>query len=108
MANKPPFTQDKDFQRRELRRNQVLGILTGLIGGWMTGNFWPFLSDSVGWAGVLLWGAAIGAMLGSLAQFERAGKVLTRGDNRILNLAIGVSVPLLIISVIGLVLRALR
>ncbi len=108
MVHKPPSPNDKELQRRELRRNQVLGILTGLIGGWMTGNFWPFISDSVGWAGVLLWGAAIGAMLGSLTQFERAGRVLTRNDNRILNLTVGVSVPLLLIGMLALALRAIR
>lgn len=94
--------------RRELRRNQVFGIVVGLIGGWMTGNFWPAIPTAIGWAGVLLWGAAIGAILGSLPQFERAGKVITRSDHQMLNVAVGLSIPLLIIGALAIVLGLIR
>jgi hypothetical protein len=91
-----------------LRRNQVFGIVIGLIGGWMTGNFWPAIPAMLGWGGVLLWGATIGAMIGSLAQFERAGKILTRSDHRILNTAVALCVPLLIVLVLYGIVQLLR
>jgi hypothetical protein len=94
--------------RKALRRNQVIGLVVGLLGGWMTGNFWPALPAAVGWGGVLLWGGAIGALLGSLSQFERAGKVLTRSDNPMLNTLVGLSVPLLLIGVLAFVLGQFR
>ena len=114
MTNKPPLKSDasarsaSDAGKKELRRNQVFGIVIGLIGGWMTGNFWPAIPAFLGWGGVLLWGAAIGAVLGSLAQFERAGQMLTRSEHRVLNIAVGLCIPLLLIGVVALVIRLLR
>lgn len=109
--NKPGLPQqpaDRDMARKELRRNQVFGVVLGVIGGFMSGNFWPALPAAVGWGGVLLWGAAIGAIIGSLGQFERAGKVLTRNDNRALNLVVGLAVPLLAIVALALILGAIN
>ena len=107
--DKQPTSNDKETQRRELRRNQVFGLVIGLIGGWMTGNFWPAIPAALGgWGGVLLWGAAIGAMIGSLAQFERAGKILTRSDNRMLNTLVALCVPLIIVIVLYWVVWLLR
>jgi hypothetical protein len=94
--------------RKELRRNQVIGLLAGLLGGWMAGSFWPVLPAAVGWGGVFLWGGAIGAILGSLPQFERAGKVLTRSDNPLLNMAVGLAIPLIIIGMLAFVLGQVR
>lgn len=101
-------SEDKDARRKELRRNQVFGVVIGAIGGWMSGNFWPVLSANLGWGGVVLWGAVIGATLGSLPQFARAGKILTRSDNQILNTAVALSVPLLLIGLIALVCNGLN
>ena len=91
-------------QRREMRRNQVIGLLGGLITGAIIGNSWPGVREAVGGAGgVMLWGAAIGASLGSLPQFEKAGKALTHSENRTFNLLVGVSIPALVIGVLALV-----
>lgn len=98
---KDQTSNDKETQRKELRRNQVIGTVVGIIGGVMSGNFWPVLPANVGWGGVILWGAVIGATLGSLSQFARAGRILTRSDNEILNTAVALSVPLLIIALIA-------
>ena len=91
-------------QRREMRRNQVIGLLGGLITGAIIGNSWPGVREAVGGAGgVMLWGAAIGASLGSLPQFEKAGKVITRSENRAFNLIVGLNIPVLVIGVLALV-----
>ncbi|MEK7327756.1 MAG: hypothetical protein AAB217_21125 [Chloroflexota bacterium] len=91
-------------QRREMRRNQVIGLLGGLITGAIIGNSWPGVREAVGGAGgVMLWGAAIGASLGSLPQFEKAGKVITRSENRAFNLIVGLSIPTLVVGLLALV-----
>jgi|CXWL01.1.fsa_nt_gi hypothetical protein len=91
-------------QRREMRRNQVIGLLGGLITGAIIGNSWPGVREALGGAGgVMLWGAAIGAALGSLPQFEKAGKVITRSENRTFNLLVGLSIPVLVIGLLALV-----
>ncbi|MBI3241332.1 MAG: hypothetical protein HYZ49_03465 [Chloroflexi bacterium] len=95
---------DHDRQRREVRRNQMVGLLGGLITGAIIGNSWPGVREAVGGAGgVMLWGAAIGASLGSLPQFEKAGKVITRSENRAFNLMVGLSIPTLVIGVLAVV-----
>ena len=94
--------------RKELRRNQVFGIVIGLIGGLMAGSFWPAIPTAITWGGVLLWGAAIGALLGSLAQFERAGRVLTRSENRTFNTIVALCIPLGLIAVLGQLLRLMQ
>jgi hypothetical protein len=87
-----------------MRRNQVIGLLGGLITGAIIGNSWPGVREAVGGTGgVMLWAAAIGASLGSLPQFEKAGKALTRSENRAFNLAVGLSIPALLISLLALV-----
>jgi hypothetical protein len=87
-----------------MRRNQVIGLLGGLITGAIIGNSWPGVREALGGAGgVMLWGAAIGAALGSLPQFEKAGKALTHSENRTFNLLVGLSIPVLVIGVLALV-----
>ena len=100
----------RELARRDLRRNQVTGVVAGLIGAVMTGNLWPAIPPAMplGWGGVLAWGAAIGAILGSLPQLARAGKLLTRSDNALLNGAAALSAPLLLILLLALVLGAFK
>lgn len=92
----------------ERRRHQAIGMIVGFLGGALTALLWPPLQSAVGWGGMLLWGAAIGAALGSLAQFEAAGRAITRSDNRLFNLAVGLCIPLAIIGLLALGLRLLR
>lgn len=92
-----------DQPRREVRRNQVIGLLGGLIAAALVGNTFPGLREALGLGGVMLWGAAIGAGLASLPQFEKAGQVITRSNNRAFNLMVGLSIPTLVIGVLALV-----
>ena len=54
---------------------------------------------------VVLWSAAIGALLASLGWFVRAGAALTRRTNPWLNLAVGLGIPVLVLILIAYLLR---
>lgn len=78
------------MNRADLRRNQIAGAVTGMILAAMTVNFFPAMFELLGgWVPALLWGAAIGTLAASVAQFGVAGKVLTRSENPVLNVAMG-------------------
>lgn len=104
-ASKP--ATEKEIARRDLRTNQAIGVIVGLIGGWISGGFWPELPATMplGWGGVLAWGAAIGAILGSLPQLAQIGKAITRHENGILNGSVALAIPLVLILALGLLFR---
>lgn len=95
----------RELARQDLRRNQVIGVLAGLLGGVMTAGLWPAIPAAMplGMGGVMAWGAAIGAILGSLPQMARLGRLITRSDNELLNGAVALSIPLLIILLVAFV-----
>ena len=93
------------MDRKQLRRDQAVGILMGMLGGLLTATLWPEVRSAAGWGGAMLWGAAIGAMFASLTQFESAGKIITRSESRFFNLVVGLCIPLLIIGLLWLALR---
>jgi hypothetical protein len=95
----------KETERRELRRNQIVGILGGVIGGVMVAFSWPGVEEAIGLTGAMMWGAAIGGVLGSLQQFGQLGKRITHSDNGALNTLVGISIPLLIVAVLALIFR---
>jgi hypothetical protein len=43
-----------------------------------------------------------------LPQFARAGKILTRTDNQILNTIVAISVPVLLVGLVALICRGLN
>lgn len=104
-ASKP--ATEKEVARRDLRSNQAIGVIVGLMGGWISGSFWPELPATMplGWGGVLAWGAAVGAILGSLPQLAQIGKAITRRENGILNGAVALAIPLVIILALGVLFR---
>ncbi len=77
------------MEQREFRRQQLIGALTGLIGGAVAGGYWPELRASVGWYGVILWGGVIGGAIASLPKFPVIGQAVTRSDNPLLNFIVG-------------------
>lgn len=103
--NKP--ATEKEVARQDLRINQVTGVIIGFIGAWMTGSFWPELPATMplGWGGVYAWGAAIGAILGSLPQLAKLGQALTHRENGIFNAVVVLSIPLIVILALALVFR---
>lgn len=95
----------KEAERRELRRNQIIGTLGGVIGGAMVALNWPGIQEVLGLTGAVLWGAAIGGVLGSLQHFSKLGQRLTQSENSTLNTLVGISIPLFVIAALALLLR---
>jgi hypothetical protein len=112
LAKQTPTDIKKDAQeseafRRRERRRQLVGIFAGVGVGLMLLGLIPGLEQSVGFFETLLWCGAIGGMLGSLASFERAGAVLTRGDNRALNLLVAFGFVAVILLLVYLLVSLL-
>ena len=84
---------------------QYVGIFGGAAVGWVMTIIFPGLEQQFSLLSVILWSAVIGGVLTSLGDFMRAGAVLTRRDNKALNLAVGLGIPILIITAIFLIFR---
>ncbi|MCJ7535521.1 MAG: hypothetical protein WA997_04570 [Anaerolineales bacterium] len=84
---------------------QWVGIFGGGAIGWALTIVFPGLEAHFSLLTVLLWSAAIGGVLTSLAGFERAGAALTRRDNRALNILVGLGIPALLLLILFLVSR---
>lgn len=97
------------MDRTEFRRQQLIGILTGLIGGVAAGFYWPVLRDYLGWYGPILWGGAIGGVIASLPRFGVIGQRLTGRESPALNFLIGTvllaALVFVALTVVGLLLR---
>ncbi|MBI5082650.1 MAG: hypothetical protein HZC38_17670 [Chloroflexi bacterium] len=91
--------------RKQIRRNQLIGLIAGMLGGAMMAATWSYIPTTVGWGGAVMWGGVIGLGLGSLTQIEKLGYLITRSDNRMFNFLVGTSLPLLVIGVLLLVLK---
>jgi hypothetical protein len=76
---------DKTARKIE-RRRQLVGIFAGFGVGLMLLSFFPALAQSPGNLETILWSSALGGVFMSLPAFERAGRILTRSENRFLNL----------------------
>lgn len=86
---------------------QWVGAFTGAALGWLMTVLFPDLALRFSVLTVVLWGAAIGALLASLGWFVRAGAVLTRRTNPWLNLAVGLGIPALVLILIIYLLRSI-
>jgi hypothetical protein len=84
---------------------QWAGVITGAAVGWILTIIFPDLEQRFSLLTVLLWSAVVGGVLASLGDFMRAGAVLTRSDNRALNLTVGLGIPILILALIFLIFR---
>ncbi|MFL7890832.1 MAG: hypothetical protein ACK2UM_13800 [Anaerolineales bacterium] len=84
---------------------QWVGIFGGAAIGWALTIAFPAIETRYGLLTVLLWSAAIGGVLSSLDGFQRAGAALTRRENRVLNLLVGLGIPVLLLLILYLVSR---
>lgn len=81
-----------------------MGVIAGAIIGYLVGTFLPNFSNQIGLLPLVLWSAILGGILASLEQIIRAGAVITRGQNRLFNLVIGLAIPALFLGILWLVL----
>ena len=89
------------MNRQNLRINQFIGIVIGLVGTLMAANFWPEVRSSVGgWSGAVLWGVALGGLFGSVGHLNIVGKFVTKSNNHQLNSIVGMLLPFIIIAVL--------
>ena len=94
------------MNRQNLRINQFIGIVIGLVGTLMAANFWPQIRTNVGgWSGVILWGVALGGMFGSVGHLNTLGKFITRSNNHQLNSIVGLLLPFTIIAVLFILMN---
>lgn len=83
---------------------QLLGTLAGAALGWGLLSLFPGLAQRFNALTIVLWCAALGAVLANLDGFTRAGAALTRSDKRWLNLLVGLGLPALVLALIGILL----
>ena len=95
-------SSNKDWKKW---RQQWVGIFAGAVVGWILTFIFPALEQRFSLLTVVMWSAVIGGVLTSLDSFMRAGAALTRRDNRALNLAVGLGIPILLLVVIFLLFR---
>ena len=86
-------------------RRQWLGALVGAAIGWALASAFPALEQRFSLFTIILWCGAIGAALTNLEGFERAGAALTRQENRAINLAVGLGLPMLLLLLISILLN---
>ncbi|GEM_PF-2241257 len=101
---KPP-TDQEDRERVVRRRNfrrEIIGIFLGVSGAMVISSLLPVVRQNVSLATVMLWGGAFGGVAASFPRFEKAGAALTKGDNRVLNYAIGLGIPLIVLLLLAL------
>jgi hypothetical protein len=91
----PPIQREKNYWR-----NQWLGILGGAGAGLMLVALIPALADRFGLLTVVLWSAVLGGVISSWEGFVRAGAALTRSQNRLINLLVGLGIPALLLLLI--------
>ncbi|MEW6718081.1 MAG: hypothetical protein AB1345_11345 [Chloroflexota bacterium] len=102
---KQPKNSNKlpEGKRGERYRRQVAGLMlgagVGMVLAWLVPS-WDYFT-------VVIWGAVIGGILSSAAQFERAGAALTHGENHRLNLAVGLGIPFTLLIIIWTLIRFL-
>ena len=96
------------MDRSEFRRQQLVGALTGLIGGAVAGGYWPELRASIGWYGTILWGMVIGLAIASFPKFGIVGQRITGRESPALNFIVGtallVAIVVVLLTVAGLIL----
>ena len=97
------------MDRREFRRQQLIGVLTGLIGGAVAGGYWPELRAAIGWYGTILWGGVIGGIIASFPKFGVVGQRLTGREGSALNFVVGAlllaAIVFVLLAALGLILR---
>jgi hypothetical protein len=87
--------QDKEQRQVRQRRfkREIVGMFLGISVALILGALLPEINENYSLGIVVLWGGALGGFVASYERFEQAGAILTRGENRGLNLLIGAGLP---------------
>jgi len=97
-------------RKRSSKQNwgrQWLGVIAGAIVGLLVGVFLPDFANQIGLFPLVLWSAILGGVLASLEEIIGAGAVISRQQNRLLNLIVGLAVPALLLGIVWLVIALL-
>jgi hypothetical protein len=89
-------------QYHSRRRRQFIGLFAGIGLGMMISSAVPAIRENVDLGVVILWSGVAGVIVTAIDQFEVAGAALTRSENKALNYAVGLGVPLAILALIQL------
>jgi hypothetical protein len=98
-------------EKRSNRQNwgrQWLGVIGGAIVGFLVSEFLPDLANQIGIFQLVLWCAILGGMLASLEEIIGAGAVITRRQNRWVNLIVGLVVPALLLGIVWLLIDLIK
>jgi hypothetical protein len=94
------------MNKNELRINQFIGMIVGLVGSLMTANFWPIIKDNIGgWGGAILWGIALGGLFGSIGYLNNIGQYVSKSNNKLINSIIGFLLPFGLIAVLLILMK---
>lgn len=111
--NRPNPEQDKEEEKAEEEvkdepwiqnrnwRPQIVGSVIGAFVFFIAGGiaqYFGWLPDSMNTA--WLWGAVLGGLVGSLDSLEHAGSILTKKENKWLNIAVALVGMAVIFSVL--------
>lgn len=83
---------------------QFLGMLGGVLVGFVLALVFPSILDRIGLSELLTWCALFGVVSVSLQQFERAGAALTRREDPVLNYAVGFGILAVLILIVAITL----
>ena len=104
MDSDPKEKQTQEKTSPEVRRQrfirETVGIVLGIGAAMMFSSLVPAIREQYSLSIVILWGAAIGGLLASYERFERAGEILTRSENRALNILAGVGIPVAVLAIL--------
>jgi protein-S-isoprenylcysteine O-methyltransferase Ste14 len=101
-------TEENPQGARKKWLRQWAGAIAGAAIGFLLITFFPSLADRFSTFTVLIWCAVLGGVLTSLGDFMRAGAALTRSDNHWLNLAVGLGIPIIILTLFAALITILR
>ena len=99
-------TEEEQLGKRISWRRQWIGVIAGGILGFALSALFPTLVEKYSTFSVVIWCAVLGGVLTSLDGFIRAGAALTRSENRWVNLAVGLGIPIILLIIFGLVLSS--
>ena len=88
-----------ETRRRRFIR-EISGIVLGIGAAMMISSLVPAIREQYSLSIVLIWGAAIGGLLASYERFESAGEILTRSENRALNILVGAGIPIGVLAIV--------